>query len=198
MIEKFLSQSEICRLKILSELIKYESVDIQHLARYASCSVQTVQRNIKVLNEDLKQIDDEIIIKKEANKKYSILLDNKNLLDVYHLLIYQYGQRYGTFLLCEIVIIKAQTLYQLCDTMHFGTTHVYRLIKKTNLILEDTQISLVFNEQGYLMFDGKETDIRAFIYNFILEYIPRNRWILSINKEIVVSKVKKWLTNFCQ
>ena len=70
------------------------------------------------------------------------------------------------------------TLTQLCLDLHVSQSHMYRLIKKINQLLEKFQIQIRTDLNNRIVLAGKELDIRIFTYSFLTQSAPADLWLL--------------------
>lgn len=192
MYKKFISSSEINKLNILKKISNSNGINLVTISHELTLPIKTIQKYIRLLNQDLNEIHETITIKKNHLNLYYLDLSNNSSSFYYSNLSYHYSLNSQIFRLVQYVIGEEYTTAQICNKLHISNSHLYRTIKQANQILDKFKIHITINRNQRLLFEGTELNIRVFIFCFLIQCVPSNVWIFpKLNKKEIINKVEE-------
>lgn len=179
MYREFISPAEEKKLAIFKYVCNSNGVTLVKLSEALKIPLKSLQKYIYFLNEDLQQLSPTLLLNKNNYNQYFVDCSEEEEQPFYSKLMYHYLLNSTQYHFIHSLIGRNQTtLTQLCLDLHISQSHVYRLIKKVNQLLEKFQIVIRTDHQNRIELAGKELDIRIFIYSFLTQSAPAELWLL--------------------
>ncbi|WP_430611750.1 helix-turn-helix domain-containing protein [Enterococcus sp. DIV0876] len=185
MYREFISTSEEKKLAIFKHICNTSGCTILELSETMGIPSKSVQKYIYALEEDLHFLTCTVSLKKNIHNQYYLDQKEQTPQPCYAQLTEYYLQHASKYQLVLYLIGHANSsLNHLCSALHISQSHVYRLLAKVNQFLQKFHISINTSEDKIIEFAGNERDIRIFIYSFLTQSAPADRFIaptLSLN-----------------
>lgn len=176
----FISNSEIQKLQLFRIISNSKNISHEELANRLKISTIKLQRYLSDLNNDLLCISHEVEIKQTNYHEYYLFQPDVTSISIFSELAYSYSSHSQIFILIKNIIGNIDmTIQELSQFMNISTTHLYRIVKKTNLFLRDYKIFIKRDSNNFVSFHGNEINIRIFIYSFISQCVPNSIWIFQ-------------------
>jgi hypothetical protein len=193
MYREFISPSEEKKLEIFKLVCNTHGISLLKLSTLLQIPMKSLQKHIYFLNEDLNQLSIDVTLTKNSYHQYFIEIDSTNTQPYYSQLIYYYLLNSPQYQLVQYLIThNHSSMNQMCLDLHVSQSHMYRLMKKVNQILETFHLSIITNEKNIIEVAGKEIDIRIFIYSFLTQSAPSNLEVLPQNTPVEAQKFKEY------
>jgi transcriptional antiterminator len=178
MYREFISPAEEKKLEIFKVVCNSNGVTLVQLSEVLNIPQKSLQKYIYFLNEDLQLLSPHLLLSKNHYNQY-FLNRTEDDEPFYAQLMYHYLLNSTQYNLIHYLIGRPQmTLTQLCLDLHVSQSHMYRLIKKINQLLEKFQIQIRTDLNNRIVLAGKELDIRIFTYSFLTQSAPADLWLL--------------------
>ena len=178
MYREFISPAEEKKLEIFKVVCNSNGVTLVQLSEVLNIPQKSLQKYIYFLNEDLQLLSPHLLLSKNHYNQYFVdrAEDDEPF---YAKLMYHYLLNSTQYTLIHYLIGRPQmTLTQLCLDLHVSQSHMYRLIKKINQLLDKFQIQIRTDLNNRIVLAGKELDIRIFTYSFLTQSAPADLWLL--------------------
>lgn len=188
MYREFISPAEEKKLEIFKVVCNSNGVTLVQLSEVLNIPQKSLQKYIYFLNEDLQLLSPHLLLSKNHYNQY-FLDRTEDDEPFYAQLMYHYLLNSTQYNLIHYLIGRPQmTLTQLCLDLHVSQSHMYRLIKKINQLLEKFQIRIRTDLNNRIVLAGKELDIRIFTYSFLTQSAPADLWLLPSVSHINVEE----------
>ncbi|EKH7152556.1 helix-turn-helix domain-containing protein, partial [Enterococcus faecalis] len=172
-----------------------EDIYIKNITEYFLISNTSATRYIRELNEDLTIFfKDNFIQIKKMNNIYQV--ENKTIKPVAYIIDkirLEYFKRTVQFRIIDALLTKKfQSIESLAIYLHISTPHLYKIIKKLNIILNKFEISISFRiePRSSNFVSKKERNIRIFFCYYYWNIYKGIEWPFKKIKEPFLSNFK--------